>query len=73
MNYFVVKKSAKGHSWNLPLIKGGGVGEEGRTFEKLSHLGGGGGGPKIFAFLLLCSSIALILCMCVCVYVCVCV
>ena len=41
MNYFVVKKSAKGHSWNLPLIKGGGVGEEGRTFQKLSHLGGG--------------------------------
>ena len=72
MNYFVVKKSAKGHSWNLPLIKGGGVGEEGRTFQKLSHLGGGGV-PKIFAFLLLCSSIALILCMCVCVYVCVCV
>ena len=52
------------HSWNSPLLRG-----EGRTFQKLSHLGvqnvllergdkpekGGGG---VDTFLLLCSSIA---------------
>ena len=32
-----------------PLIKGMGGGREGRTFKKLSHLGGGGGGTKNFA------------------------
>ena len=32
-----------------PLIKGMGGGRGGRTFKKLSHLGGGGGGTKNFA------------------------
>ena len=31
-----------------PLIKGMGGGQWGRTFKKLSHLGGGGGVPKIW-------------------------
>ena len=63
-----------------PLLKEGGGGRGGRTFQKLSHLGGttpekGGccGNVGLPHFSLLYSSIAFTLSLCVCVCVCVCV